>query len=262
VICYFDSHCHLADDQLWPEVDQVLERARRVGVTSWMSICTNRKTLQRNLELSQRIGTESLYLAAAVHPQDVHTELEEGYSAVEQAVAAHQISAIGETGLDYLYATDETRPIQHHYLERFSELALLHNLPLIIHCRDAFVPLAEALKSYAARCTHIPGVIHCFTGSWEEASHWLDAGWMISFSGIVTFKKSDALRQVALQMPLDRLLIETDAPYLAPQAYRGKRCEPAYVVETAATIGSLRNMLPSALGEVAFQNTLRMLRIV
>jgi TatD DNase family protein len=258
LIRYFDSHCHLADDQLWPEAPQLIERARAASVTHLLSISTNRETLQRNLQLAP--SYENLFLAGAIHPQEVHTELEEGFEAMVKALP--HLSAIGETGLDYLYATDETRPIQHHYLERFCALALQHNLPLIIHCREAYADLATALAPYAARCRDIPGVIHCFTGTWEEASHWLDAGWMISFSGIVTFKKSDALREVAARMPLDRLLIETDSPYLAPQPYRGKRCEPAYVIETAATLAATRSTSPTALAEAAFQNTLRMLRKV
>jgi TatD DNase family protein len=161
---YFDSHCHLADDQLWPEVDNVIERARRVNVSRWLSICTGQETLKRNLELQQR--TPGLYLAAAVHPDDVSNEGEAGFAAVERVI--DQLVAIGETGLDYFHGAPEVRPLQHQYLSRFCDLALRHNLPVIIHSRDCYDDLVAALKPYASACTRSPGIIHCFTGTWRQ----------------------------------------------------------------------------------------------
>jgi TatD DNase family protein len=254
---YFDSHCHLADDQLWPEADQVIQRAQANHVTRILTISTNQQTLTRNLQLT----APGIFQAAAIHPSEVSTEPSLTFDLIAQAAASGRLSAIGESGLDYHYPAPETRPLQQEYLAKFCDLALHHNLPIIIHSRDCYDDLAALLQPYSDTCSDIPGVIHCFTGTYPQARHWLDNGWMISLSGIITFKNSTDLREVARAIPIDRLLIETDAPYLAPTPHRGRRNEPSYLPETAAALATLHSMTPDKLGEITYQNMYRMLRL-
>ncbi len=161
---------------------------------------------------------------------------------------------MGETGLDYHYE-HSNRSIQQQFLVRYLHFALECNLPVIIHCREAFTDLFTLLDAeYQLKGKLAPGVLHCFTGTMAEAEEVLKRGWMLSLSGIVTFKKSLELQQVAREIPLEQLLIETDTPYLAPQKYRGKPNEPAYLVETASFIASLKGLSVEEVAAVTTSN--------
>lgn len=230
-----DSHAHLSSAELFPDADALIARAQAAGVTKIINICTDEATLKAGLDLQKKFP-HIIYTTAATTPHDVADEGESFFPLVEKA--ADQLVAIGETGLDYFYK-HSPKEAQQTFLSRYFALALRVQLPLIFHCRDAFEDLFAMAD---AEYRNSKAVLHCFTGTVAEARKVLDRGWMLSLSGIVTFKKSDALREVASYVPLDRLLIETDAPYLAPQSHRGQRNEPAFLGETAACIAALKNI--------------------
>lgn len=235
-----DSHAHLTSDEVYPNVDAVLARAKTVGVTHIINICTDVSTLHRGIALAQKYPW--VYNTAATTPHDVEKEGEAVFPLMAEHARKGLLVAVGETGLDYFHH-HSPREIQKHYFRRYLQLALECHLPVVIHCRDAFSDLFEILDAdYTVEGKCASGILHCFTGSLAEAEEVLARDWYLSLSGIVTFKKSEQLREVAKMVPLDRLLIETDTPYLAPQSHRGKVNEPAYLVETAQVIADVKGI--------------------
>ncbi len=251
MILLFDTHAHLTSEKMLPHLEGVLERAEQSGVRRIVNICTDQKSLEEGLLLSQRYPW--IYNAAATTPHDVEAEGELFFPFVEKAAAEGKLIAIGETGLDYFYEHSDKKTQQHFLLAYFA-LALKSRLPLIFHCRDAFEDLF-ALSDANHRGG--PGLLHCFTGTLEQARGVLDRGWYLSISGIATFKKSGLLRQVAAYVPLDRLVIETDAPYLAPESHRGKQNEPSFIRETAEVIAKVRGMSVDELAQKCSENANR-----
>lgn len=238
--CYTDSHAHLTGDGVFEQVNSLLARAQAAEVGKIVNICTDSLSLKRGIELSQRYPW--VYQVASTTPHDVEEMGELDFEFIAQHARRGQLKAIGETGLDYYYP-DANPMLQKQFLRRYLHLALECHLPVVIHCREAFADFFEILDAeYIVNGKHAPGVLHCFTGTMSEAEEVLKRGWMLSMSGIVTFKKSTALQQVAKEVPLSQLLIETDTPYLAPQNHRGKQNEPAFVVETAAFIAALKQL--------------------
>lgn len=234
---FFDSHAHLTAPDVLPHLDALLTRAKIAGVRKILNICTDPPSLYEGLALSAR--HPFVQNAGATTPHDVEKEGESAFPIFSQAAMAHQLVAVGETGLDYHYE-HSPRQIQKEFLIRYLHLAAVSQLPVIFHCRNAFEDLFSIVdQEYPKGCK---AVLHCFTGTIEEAERVLDRGWFLSISGIVTYKKSQWLREVAKIVPLSQLLIETDTPYLAPQKYRGKPNEPSYVVETASCIASEKGL--------------------
>lgn len=232
-------------------MEDVLKRAQQSGVTKVVNICTDRKSLEEGLLLHEKHPW--VYNAAATTPHDVQKQGEEFFPLVERAAAERKLVAIGETGLDYFYEHSDKK-VQQTFLQRYFALALAMKLPLIFHCRDAFNDLFSMADSDYRGA---PAVLHCFTGTIEEAKGVLDRGWYLSLSGIVTFKKSESLREVAKYVPLDRLFIETDAPYLAPQSHRGKQNEPAFLPETAEFIAKAKGVSVADVAIASQENALR-----
>lgn len=231
-----DTHAHLTSDSMLPHLEEVLQRAKQSGVHRIVNICTGKKSLEQGLLLREK--HKWVYNTAATTPHDVDAEGEEFFPVVEQAAFSKKLVAIGETGLDYFYAHSD-RKTQQAFLLRYFDLALRSKLPLVFHCREAFEDLfAMADRDYAQGSA----VLHCFTGTLAQARQVLDRGWIISLSGIVTFKKSEELKEIAKYVPLDRLFIETDSPYLAPQSKRGKQNEPAFITETAECVAKLKGI--------------------
>jgi len=229
-----DTHAHLTSPLLERPLEPLLLRAQEAGIRTIINICTDLKSLEEGLKLS--LLHPWIYNAAATTPHDVEREGEFFFPFVEKH--ADRLVAIGETGLDYHYEHSR-RELQQAFLIRYFELAKRVDLPIVIHCRDAFSDLFKlADKHYAGRAL----LVHCFTGTQEEVEESLARGWMISFSGIVTFKKSEFLKEVAKKVPIDRLVIETDTPYLAPNSKRGKQNEPAFIQETAECIAQLKGV--------------------
>lgn len=237
---YIDSHAHLTSDEVFEQIDPILERAQRAGIDSVVNICTDDITLERGLALVKKYPW--VYNTAATTPHDVEKEGEALFPLMEKHARAGDLVAVGETGLDYHYH-HASPDVQQRFLRRYLQLALETALPVVIHCREAFGDLFRIIDSdYKQNNKHSPGVLHCFTGTIEEAEGVLQRGWLLSLSGIVTFKKGEVLREVAKMVPLNQLLIETDTPYLAPQSKRGLVNEPAYLVETAFVIASAKGL--------------------
>lgn len=243
-----DSHAHLTAPSVVDQVEAVLERAQQKNVKAIVNICTDGASLERGLHLAERHSW--IFNAAATTPHDVEKEGELFFPVVEKKAQEGKLIAIGETGLDYHYQHSSIFS-QKAYLVRYFALALAAKLPVIFHCREAFNDLFElADHHYQGR----PAVLHCFTGTLEEAKGCLERGWMISLSGIITFKKSSLLREVAAYVPLDRLLIETDTPYLAPETKRGKPNEPAFIEETARALAQIKGVSVEQVAETTTIN--------
>lgn len=243
-----DSHAHLTHISFEGDVPLILERARQAGLEAIVNICTNPQELQKGLALSQEYPW--VYTAAATTPHDVAEEGQSAFPAMQQAAQDGLLIGVGETGLDYHYYAG-TQEVQQHFLRRYLKLAKTCSLPVIIHCREAFADLFQILdEEYSG----LPGVLHCFTGTLEEAHEVIKRKWYLSLSGITTFKKSLALQEIARAIPLDQLLIETDSPYLAPAPHRGKPNEPAYLLHTAQFIADLRGIPLAELAAITTRN--------
>ena len=236
----FDSHAHLTCDEVYHNLPNILKRALEQKVDGIVNICTDRVTLERGLHL--RKERPWIYTAGATTPHDVEKEGEKNFPLFEKAAKEKKLCAVGETGLDYFYKHSNIE-IQKTFLKRYLRLALSTELPVIFHCREAFDDLFAITKEeYTKNGKYLPAVLHCFTGTREEAEEVLQRGWLISFSGIVTFKRSEQLRLVAKETPLTQMLIETDTPYLAPRTRRGKSNEPAFIKETAEVIANVKQI--------------------
>lgn len=231
-----DSHAHLGDPALYFKAHELIERAKLAHVNKIINICTDSVTLERGLSLSSKYPF--IYNVGATTPHDVEKEGEKNFPIFAQAAREKKLVAIGETGLDYHYDY-APRKLQQEFLINYLELAKETDLPIVIHCREAFDDLFSIADDYYLKK---PLLLHCFTGTVKEAEKALERGWKISFSGIVTFKKSEELRHVALATPLDAIFVETDSPYLAPQSKRGQTNEPSFVTETAECVAKLKGV--------------------
>lgn len=255
-MAFFDSHAHLTCDAVYDDVEGLLERANRADVKRIANICTDPLTLERGLLLHEQFPW--VYNVGATTPHDVEKEGVSAFPVFEKAARSGQLVAVGETGLDYYYE-HSNKTLQQEFLKRYFELALETKLPIVIHCRDAFDDLFRLSDSYYSKDAEL--ILHCFTGNIDEAKEVIKRQWCLSLSGIVTFKRSEELREVSKIVPNEQLLIETDTPYLAPIPYRGKQNEPAYVVETAKCIAKQRGMSLADLARSTTQNAARIFRI-
>jgi|694.fasta_scaffold72280_3 TatD DNase family protein len=255
---FIDSHAHLTDS-LYEDIENILTRAQEAGIEAILNICTDKLTLERGWELSKRYPW--IYNVASTTPHDVDNEGETMFAFMAQAAKEKKLSAIGETGLDYHYK-HSTPEKQQFFLRRYLHLALECQLPVVIHCREAFADFFRILdEEYQVGGQHAPGVLHCFTGTIAEAEQVLERGWYLSFSGIVTFKKSEELREAAKRTPLNQMLIETDSPYLAPQSKRGKQNEPAFLPETAAVIAAVKGISVEEVAKATADNARRLFKL-
>ena len=249
-----DSHCHLDFPDFASELDQVVARAHAAGLAKIVTISTRVRRHREVLAIAERF--EDVFCSIGTHPHYAHEELDVTARELIAAARHPKVVGIGEVGLDYHYE-NSPRDAQERGLRTHIAAAREMQLPLIIHCRDADEDMARIL-SEEMRHGVFPAVLHCFTGTRELARIGVELGCHISFSGILTFKKSEALRAIAAELPADRILVETDAPYLAPQSRRGKRNEPAYVVETARVLAQCRGV---AFEEIARQTTENFFRL-
>ena len=250
-----DSHCHLDYPAFEDEVEEVVERAHRAGVEKLLTIGTHPSRWPRIKALTEKFS--GVFCALGLHPHEPD-QADAVFSI--QDVQGTKVIGIGESGLDYFYAHSPVERQKANFRTHI-KASLQADLPLIIHCRDAYKDTLEILDQETRDHPPLRAVFHCFTGDQAVADAIIQRGYFISFSGIVTFPKSDALRQVASQVPLDRLLIETDAPYLAPQAFRGKRNEPAYVVHVAETLSDVKTLPLNTIAERTADNFLRLFRL-
>jgi TatD DNase family protein len=252
-----DSHCHLDGTYFGPERTAVLARARAAGVTAFVCVGVGRGA-EAAEEAAAIAATESdVYATVGVHPHDSAQATEAHWEAFARLAQAPRVVGIGETGLDYHY-THSPPEAQRAAYRRSIGLARQTGLTVVSHIRDAHADAADILQAEAAG---LPGVIHCFTGGVAEARTYLDLGQYLSFSGIVTFKNAAPVREAAAFAPADRILVETDAPYLAPIPHRGKPNEPAYIVETLRVLAELRGVPAADLDAVTTENTRRAFRL-
>jgi TatD DNase family protein len=240
-----DSHCHLADEAFAADLDLVVQRAGQAGVTSALCILAADDEAEVGRAEAIRAAWPALHFAAGVHPHAAGRYAGHAAEAARRAGAVASTlgaRAIGEIGLDYHYDL-APRAVQRDVFAAQATLARARGLPVVIHTRDAFDDTLAVLAEVGAG---LRGVLHCFTGTRDEARRALDLGLLISLSGILTFPRAQALRELAAFVPADRLLIETDAPYLAPVPYRGRRNEPAWVRRTASALADARGEEPPA----------------
>jgi TatD DNase family protein len=255
---FVDSHAHLDGKQFDSDREQVISRAREAGVRTMVAIGNGDgpPTLDAGVRLAEKY--DFMYATVGIHPHEAKLASEDAYAEMERLARHPKVIAWGEIGLDYFYG-HSPRDTQQQVFIRQMELAAAAKLPIVIHCRpsdnsdDAW---QDCLRLIDEQWTpnRIGGILHCFTGTWPQAKRALDMGFMISFAGNITFPKAQQIRDAALEVPLDRMLIETDSPYLAPVPHRGKRNEPAFVKNTAAKLGELRTLSGEQIGEQTSHN--------
>lgn len=253
-----DSHAHLDDPSFDADREAVIERARAAGLRYLLSV-GGRGPEEPASSIGLAETHDWIYATVGAHPHEAKHLNEELLESLRTLARQPKVVAIGEIGLDYYY-DHSPRDDQKLALVRQLELARALKLPVVIHCRDAWADLAEIVAREWASAG-LGGILHCFTGSREEAFRYLDWGFLVSFAGIVTFNKADDLRAVARAVPLDRLLTETDSPYLAPVPYRGKRNEPAYVREVTRKLAELLTMSEEEMGQRAVENFARFFKL-
>jgi TatD DNase family protein len=253
-----DSHCHLADPRLRDDAAGVIARARDAGVTTLISVGAIDSIETDRLTVAIAERNDNVYAAIGVHPHNAIDCDENRLAELRELARSPRVVAIGESGLDFHYMHSPAEA-QENALRRHLELAAELDKPIVIHCRDA-----EARVTTIVGEVGMPprgGVIHCFTGDEDAARRFLELGFHISFSGILTFRNAAKIREAAEILPADRLMVETDAPYLAPEPYRGKRNEPAFVTRTLEVLARLRNEDATALGDRIVANVCDLFRL-
>jgi TatD DNase family protein len=245
-----DSHCHLNYEGLAERRDEVLATARAAGVTGFLNISTRQSEWGEVIAAAE--ANADVWATVGVHPHEADAHPDLGATALANATSHPGVIAIGECGLDYYYDKSD-RAAQRERFGAHIEAARATGLPLVVHTRDAEDDTAEILER-AVNTGGVRGVLHCFTGSADLARQALDLGFFISLSGIVTFKNAQDLQQTAKFIPDDRLLVETDSPFLAPVPHRGRTCEPAFVADTARFVAGLRGVEVETLAEQTTSN--------
>jgi TatD DNase family protein len=246
---FFDTHAHLDDEQLASDVAAVVERASAAGVTAILAVGTTAASSRNCLALARQ--QEGVWASAGIHPNHAAEAQPGDWDEIVRLAGESRVVALGETGLD-LYWKDTPLTLQQDYFDRHIRLSQSIGKPLVIHQRESSAEILTMLREARQRGP-LAGVMHSFTGTADQAREFLNLGLYISFAGMVTFKKSDDLRAVAAAIPADRILVETDSPYLSPEPFRGKRPnEPARVVHTAACVAQVRGV---TLEEFARQTT-------
>jgi TatD DNase family protein len=249
-----DTHAHLDEEAFRPDRGEVIARARTTGLECVVTIGTTATSSREAVELAK--SDPLLFAAVGIQPNYVAEAAPGDWEVIEELANRPRVVAIGETGLDR-YWDHAPFDLQAEYFAKHIALAQRHKLPFVVHCREAEQDVVAALKA-AAAAGPLAGVMHSFSGDVETALACVELGLYISFAGMVTFKKNDALRAVAAKIPLKRLLIETDSPYLAPVPMRGKRNEPAYVRHTAECLAGVRGMTPDELARLTAENARRL----
>jgi TatD DNase family protein len=252
-----DTHAHLDDPRLLGDLQEVLERARASGVVQVVAIGTTAADGAEVVELAR--SHRGIFAAVGIHPNEAAGATDDDWAAILNLAARPGVVAIGETGLDRYW--DRTPfATQQEWFDRHLELADRLDLPVVIHARDCAVDLIDQLRALGRP---VVGVQHSFAGTWDDARAFLDLGLHLSFAGILTYtnRSLDALREVAARVPLDRLLVETDSPYLSPHPFRGKTNEPSRVAVTARRLAEIRGLAPEELARITTGNARRLFRL-
>jgi TatD DNase family protein len=253
----FDTHAHLDDDRFRTDLPAVLDRAAAAGLTHVVCVATTAADSARCVELAARFPL--VWATVGVQPNNVAAAAPGDWAEVERLAVAPRVVALGETGLDRHW---DFTPFaqQEDYFARHLALARRTGLPVVIHCREAEADVVRMLREDFDRHGPVRGVMHSYTGDWPSAAACLAMGQYVSFAGMVTFKNAADLRTVTAKVPADRLLVETDCPYLAPVPVRGKRNEPAYVAHTAAALAAVRGVPADELAVQTTRNALELFR--
>ena len=243
-----DSHCHLDDSKFDDDREQAIQRALDAGVDRLLAIGTGNgpPDLEAAIRLAEKYPF--IYATIGVHPHDASKATDETWKWLEQLAAHPKVLAVGEIGLDYHY-NFSPRPVQRNAFEMQLGLARAAGKPIVIHTREAWDDTLTLLHSWDGG-----GIMHCFTGGAAEAHQAMDLGFHLSFGGVLTFPRAEELREAARLAPEDRILVETDCPYLAPVPHRGKRNEPAFVIETIRRLAEVRSVTPEHIAEVTTRN--------
>ena len=247
-----DSHAHIDSPQFAEDREAMLDRARAAGVSTLLAIGTDPGPEKLDAALPYAEQHDWIYTTVGIHPHEAK-EVTERHLEELSGLAKHpKVIAWGEIGLDYFY-DHSPREVQQRVFRDQMELARQAKLPIIIHCRDAWPDCLRMLEEYW-KPTGLQGILHCFTSTLKDAQRGIDMGFLVAFGGATTYPKSQNIREVAKELPIGNILIETDAPYLAPQLWRGKRNEPAYVAEVARTLATVRNCSPEEIAAATTGN--------
>jgi TatD DNase family protein len=255
---FVDSHAHLDGEQFQADREQVIVRAREAGVETIVAIGNGDGPGSMDCGIKLAEQYEFIYATVGIHPHEARLATDAVLTELTQLAKRPKVIAWGEIGLDYFY-DHSPRDLQQQVFVNQMELARAAKLPIVIHCRpsdgsdDAWQDCLGLISAHWAG-SGLGGILHCFTGTWPHAKRALDLGFMVSFAGNITFPKAQQIRDAAKEVPLDRMLIETDCPYLAPVPYRGKRNEPAFVRETARQLGELRGLSTEEIGMKTAKN--------
>ncbi len=255
---FVDSHAHLDGEQFASDREQVIARAQEAGVQTIVAIGNGDGPAQVDCGIRLAEKYDFIYATLGIHPHEARLADEAAYQQMERLAKHPKVIAWGEIGLDYFY-DHSPRDVQKEVFKRQMELAAAAKLPIVIHCRpsdgsdNAWEDCLALIQQHWA-ANGLGGILHCFTGNWPLAKRALDMGFMISFAGNLTFPKAQQIRDAALEVPLERMLIETDSPYLAPVPHRGKRNEPAFVRETGGKLGELRGLAAEEVGRRTSSN--------
>jgi TatD DNase family protein len=252
-----DSHCHLDDEQFDADREAVIERAWKAGIERILAIGTGNgpPDLEAGIRLAET--HPGIFASVGVHPHDASKAKPETYQKLEELLSHPKVLAVGEIGLDYHYDFSP-RVVQRAVFSEQIGLACDAGKPIIIHTREAWEDTMELLRENS-RASGMRGIFHCYSGGVEELRQVLDLGFYVSFAGVVTFSKALRVQEAARATPLDRILVETDAPYLAPVPRRGKRNEPAFVIETARKVAELKGIAVEELASASTANFMRLL---
>ena len=253
-----DSHAHIQGKEYTGETAAVIQRAGEAGVEQIIVVGGAGDMSSNTAAVALAESCANLYATVGMHPHDAKDVGEEELQKLKKLIAYPKVIAVGETGLDYYY-NHSPREVQRRVFAQFIRLAEETGLPLVVHERDAASEAVEILRNEGAG--NIRGVIHCFTGDYDSARNYLDLGFYLSFTGIITFKNAEPLRQVVSKVPLDRMFVETDSPYLTPVPHRGKRNEPAYVRFVAETLAEVKGVELAEVARVTSANVKKLFRI-
>jgi TatD DNase family protein len=246
-----DSHCHLDDEQFNSDRDGVIQRAREAGLKYCLSIGTGDGPPDLSVAIRQAEATDFVYATVGVHPNDAAKVKDDTFQNLASLLQHPKVKALGEIGLDYHW--DIPKDVQMPVFLQQLEIAAAAKMPIVIHTRDAWGDTLQVLRTHWAP-RGLPGIMHCFTGDLVQARECLDMGFYLAFGGVTTYPKAAEVRTAAQIVPADRLLLETDAPYLAPVPHRGKRNEPAFVAHTARALAQALNQDPEQLAAATTAN--------
>jgi TatD DNase family protein len=254
---FIDTHTHISDFRFDCDRDVVIKRAFDAGLVKLFEIACEMHYWDKALKLSMR---DNIFVSFGIHPVDVLKATQEDYTKLQTLIQNKKCIAVGECGLDYHYnLSDEIIKMQKESLVKQFDIAIKHNKPVIIHCRDAYDDIIVFMKKYK----NLPkGVIHCFSGNLEQAKVFIAMGFLLGINGPITYKKSKDLKQIVLKIDINKLLVETDCPYLTPQKYRGQRNEPYYIIEIVKEIAVIKNMPVKEIAQITTQSALRLFNIL